>query len=110
VADFCTKALVMYAGQVVERGPAEEMFYRPAHPYTTRLLSATPHGARRGEDLVTIEGMVPPPGRWPVGCHFAPRCPRAEEACGRGPIPLSSPAAGRDSRCLFAVQEMALPR
>ena len=110
VADFCSRAVVMYAGQVVEESPAVELFRAPADPYTERLLSATPHNAARESELPTIEGMVPPPGFWPVGCHFAPRCPRAEDACTRGPIPLVSPTIERSSRCLFALQELETQR
>jgi peptide/nickel transport system permease protein len=106
VADFCSRAVVMYAGQVVEESPALELFRAPAHPYTERLLSATPHNASRERELPTIEGMVPPPGLWPTGCHFAPRCPRAEAACTLGPIPLAAPTVERSSRCIFALQEL----
>jgi peptide/nickel transport system permease protein len=110
VADFCSRAVVMYAGQVVEDSPALELFRAPAHPYTERLLSATPHNASRETELPTIEGMVPPPGLWPTGCHFAPRCPRAEAACTLGPIPLAAPTVERSSRCLFALQELEAQR
>jgi peptide/nickel transport system permease protein len=106
VADFCTRAVVMYAGQVVEASPAVELFRAPAHPYTARLLAATPHNASRDRELPTIEGMVPPPGLWPIGCHFAPRCPRVEDACTLGPIPLATPTADRSSRCLFTSEEL----
>jgi len=106
VADFCTSAVVMYAGQVVEEAPAVELFRAPAHPYTNLLLSATPHGACRDRELPAIEGVAPPPGQWPVGCHFAPRCPRAETACSSGPVPLTTPAEARRSRCLFSLTEL----
>jgi peptide/nickel transport system permease protein len=106
VADFCTRAVVMYAGQVVEDSPALELFRAPAHPYTERLLAATPHDASRERELPTIDGMVPPPGFWPTGCHFAPRCPRAQEVCTQGPIPVAMPTAERSSRCLFALSEL----
>jgi peptide/nickel transport system permease protein len=110
VADFCTRAVVMYAGQVVEDSPALELFHAPAHPYTERLLAATPHEASRERELPTIEGVVPPPGFWPIGCHFAPRCPRAEDACTQGPIPVAMPTAERSSRCLFALRELETQR
>ncbi|MCZ0985522.1 dipeptide/oligopeptide/nickel ABC transporter permease/ATP-binding protein [Streptomyces diastatochromogenes] len=61
VADLCHRAVVMYAGQVVEAADVEEMFARPLHPYTAGLLAANPHRAREGEPLPTIPGRSPPP-------------------------------------------------
>lgn len=106
VAEFCSRAIVMYAGQVVEEAPIAELFAAPAHPYTGRLLLATTHAADRSRELPTIEGLVPPPGKWPIGCHFAPRCPRMEEECTQTPIPLAVRAPSRTSRCLFSDQEL----
>lgn len=107
VADFCSRAVVMYAGQVIEEAPVTELFTSPSHPYTKLLLAATPHGADRGRELPTITGVVPAPGHWPHGCHFASRCPRAVPACTTQTIDLATPAPGHRSRCLFAAQEHA---
>jgi len=105
VADFCSRAVVMYAGQVIEQAPVDELFRAPSHPYTELLLAATPHDADRDTELPTIEGVVPPPGHRPTGCHFAPRCPRAEDVCTHGPVTLRSPAPEHESRCVFALDE-----
>ncbi|MCL1909840.1 MAG: ABC transporter ATP-binding protein, partial [Kiritimatiellaeota bacterium] len=74
---------VMYAGQIVEDGPAVEILRNPAHPYTAGLINAAPSLAGgRVEDLATIPGRVPPPAEWPENaCAFAPRCARATPGC-----------------------------
>lgn len=100
VADICSKAIVMYAGQVVEQASVREMFDQPLHPYTKGLLESSPHLAVKGQPLPTIGGVVPPPGSWPQGCHFAPRCPFATEACSMHPIVEESIAPDRTSRCI----------
>ncbi|WP_051943968.1 dipeptide/oligopeptide/nickel ABC transporter permease/ATP-binding protein [Streptacidiphilus rugosus] len=99
VADLCDRAVVMYAGQVVEQAEVEALFTRPLHPYTAGLLSANPHAAAPGEPLPTIAGTVPPPGAWPEGCRFAARCPLASPACA-APVALTEPAPGRATRCV----------
>ncbi|MEU6284777.1 dipeptide/oligopeptide/nickel ABC transporter permease/ATP-binding protein [Streptomyces sp. NPDC047028] len=100
VADLCHRAVVMYAGQVVEEATVEEMFARPLHPYTAGLLAANPHLAREGEPLPTIPGTVPAPRDWPAGCRFAARCALADDACRQEPVTLTEPAADRLTRCL----------
>jgi len=107
VADFCTRAMVMYAGQIVEQAPTRELFNAPAHPYTQRLLAATPHGADRDHELPTIEGLVPPPGHRSFGCRFAPRCSRAAEVCTADAVPLFDVTDARSSRCVFSPQQLA---
>jgi peptide/nickel transport system permease protein len=100
VADICQRAVVMYAGQVVERAEVGPLFRRPLHPYTEALLVANPHHARPGELLPTIPGVVPQPGSWPQGCHFHPRCAYATNSCRVRPIPLEEPAPSRETRCI----------
>ncbi|HEY3477745.1 MAG TPA: oligopeptide/dipeptide ABC transporter ATP-binding protein, partial [Streptomyces sp.] len=104
VADLCHRAVVMYAGQVVERADVEEVFALPLHPYTAGLLAANPHLAAAGRALPTIPGTVPPPGRWPDGCRFAARCTRADERCTAAAVPLTEPAPARITRCVHAEQ------
>jgi peptide/nickel transport system permease protein len=99
LADLCDRAIVMYAGQVVEQGPLEAMCRAPRHPYTLGLLRSNPGLMPPGGDLPTIDGTVPPPSEWPVGCHFQARCPMAQAECGAGPIALSRTSADRQSRC-----------
>jgi peptide/nickel transport system permease protein len=100
IADLCDRAIVMYAGEMVERAPVTSMFDRPLHPYTEALLASNPQHAGDAERLHTIPGSVPSPGAWPEGCHFHPRCTYATAACRDAPIALTHPAQGRETRCL----------
>ena len=106
IADICDEVAVMYAGHIVERGPAAAVLDDPQHPYTTALLSANPHLAADQpvpERLVTIPGQVPAPGSWPAGCRFAPRCLFTEEQC-QSPIELTAEIAGTLVRCRRATE------
>jgi peptide/nickel transport system permease protein len=100
VADSCDRAVIMYAGQVVERAELVSLFRKPLHPYTAALLRANPHNLPVAHDLPTIPGSVPRPGAWPTGCRFHPRCRYATESCRKGSIPLERPASGRETRCI----------
>jgi peptide/nickel transport system permease protein len=100
VASVCHRAAVMYAGQIVEQGLVGELFARPLHPYTRGLLAANPHVAVRGAPLTVIPGAVPQPADWPLGCHFADRCPIAIGDCRVAPIELSDYDAARSARCI----------
>lgn len=100
VADSCQRAVIMYAGQVVEYGDVDALFERPLHPYTEGLLLSNPEQAEPGTDLPTIPGSVPAPTEWPLGCRFAPRCTYRRVDCSAGPIALATPAAHRLSRCI----------
>ncbi|MFE2727476.1 ABC transporter ATP-binding protein [Kitasatospora sp. NPDC059327] len=80
-AAISDRVYVMYAGRIVETGPAEALFDRPRHPYTTALLASTPRlDAPRGR-LAAIEGRPPSLRDELTGCPFAPRCPLATELC-----------------------------
>jgi len=85
VAETCDRVAVMYAGEVVEEGPVEEIFHNPSHPYTYTLLESLPTEDKAR--LTPIEGNVPDLIDMPEGCHFAPRCPWAEPECREGEIP-----------------------
>jgi peptide/nickel transport system permease protein len=100
LADVCQRAVVMYAGEVVETAPVDQLYARPRHPYTRALLGANPHLAPTGQRLPSIPGSVPRAGSWPPGCHFKARCPIAEPACGDGAIPLASAGPRHASRCI----------
>ena len=81
---FSEDILVMYAGQVVEGGPAEEVTQQPKHPYTQLLLDAAPDPDRAGgEGMVTVaaRGEIPSLITPPTGCRFHPRCPHAMPVC-----------------------------
>jgi peptide/nickel transport system permease protein len=100
IGEICSRTVVMYAGQVVERAEPEQIFSRPMHPYSAGMLAADPHFAKAGERLATIPGTVPAPNEWPVGCHFAARCPLATPECTAAPIPLFTDDEARSSRCI----------
>ncbi|WP_137170638.1 ABC transporter ATP-binding protein [Marinomonas sp. FW-1] len=87
VAGLCDKVLVMYAGQTMEYGTAEDVFYRPTHPYTQGLLKAIPRLDSNDEKLSTIPGNPPNLLHMPSGCPFQARCEFAKERCGES-IPL----------------------
>ena len=100
VADICDRAVVMYAGQVVERADLLPIFRQPRHPYTQALLASDPHRPHETNVLMTIPGVVPKPGQWPTGCHFHPRCKYATPSCTRGAIPLTQLPERRETRCI----------
>jgi peptide/nickel transport system permease protein len=108
LADLCDRAMVMYAGQVVEAASVQEIYASPRHPYTEALLAANPHLAPVTGTLPAIPGAVPPPSAWPAGCHFLPRCRYATKECGSRTIPITAPAPGRLTRCIH-VDMLAAP-
>ncbi len=84
VAETCRRAVVMYAGRVVEEAPVECLFEQPRHPYTEGLLASIPRiREEKLPELPTIPGSVPDLLHLPPGCRFADRCPRADELCRR---------------------------
>ncbi len=107
VADLCSRVIVMYAGQVVEEAPVEELFSRPRHPYTEGLLAAIPQAGVPGERLASIPGVVPAAIAMPDGCRFHPRCPYAVPECATTPVELRPTGAGHTSRCI-RVDDLAL--
>jgi peptide/nickel transport system ATP-binding protein/oligopeptide transport system ATP-binding protein len=89
VAEMCDDVAVMYAGRVVERGSATDVFRTPQHPYTEALLHSIPVlGVTQAEPLKVIRGMVPSALSWPVGCRFAARCDYTFDRCLRDDPPL----------------------
>ena len=99
VADTCDAAVVMYAGQVVERTDVRRVFAEPRHPYTAALLAADPNAAEPGARLPVLPGSVPAPGHWPRGCRFAPRCAFATADCAR-PVPVTDEPLHGSYRCV----------
>lgn len=108
VADICSQAVVMYAGQVVEVSPVADVLAGARHPYTDALLRANPHLAEPGDRLQEIAGSVPPPGQWPVGCRFAQRCALATDECTAKPIPIKRLTGQRATRCIRTDELAAL--
>ncbi|TWA99674.1 ABC transporter ATP-binding protein [Bradyrhizobium stylosanthis] len=106
VAEVCDEVAVMYAGEIVERAPVDELFSMPQHPYTVGLLGSIPRLDHRTEQLATIEGMVPNMAQPPAGCRFAARCPFVLDACTTAPPPLVEVNPGHLSRCIRAPLEL----
>jgi oligopeptide/dipeptide ABC transporter ATP-binding protein len=86
VAEVANRLCVMYAGRIVETGPADRVLGQPAHPYTMALLDAIPRMDVERRHLPVIPGRVPVLGAMPPGCRFAPRCPRATDICHQTPV------------------------
>jgi peptide/nickel transport system ATP-binding protein len=98
VASLADRVLVLYAGRLAELGTKADVFARPAHPYTRKLLEASPDiEARR--HLSSIAGTAPAPGARPAGCAFAPRCSLADADCTIDP-PTVELSEGRLVRCV----------
>lgn len=102
---LATTVLVMYAGQVVESGPAVDVVDHPSHPYTQLLLSASADPERQGRAVLTTTGGSPPslidP---PSGCRFHPRCPHAMPVCRTDAPPAVEVGDGRHASCWLPVE------
>lgn len=82
IAELCDSVVVMYAGEVVEQGTVRDIFHRPQHPYTRKLLECDPATVReKTRNLPTIPGSVPDLVQVPTGCIFADRCSQASQHC-----------------------------
>ncbi len=101
-ARLADRIVVMYAGQVVESGPARDVVTAPAHPYTMALLKAVPRLHGGPEVLQGIPGHIPSGEAWPAGCRFHPRCRLCDARCRTGLPPLIRLAMARTSRCFYA--------
>ncbi|MBP2017242.1 oligopeptide/dipeptide ABC transporter ATP-binding protein [Symbiobacterium terraclitae] len=106
-AEFCDRVAVMYAGRIVEVGPAWQVVAAPHHPYTRGLVGCLPvWGGRKGR-LEPIPGSLPDLTQLPRGCAFADRCPHATAECRAGEVPLRQLADGREVACVRAEEVMA---
>jgi oligopeptide/dipeptide ABC transporter ATP-binding protein len=102
VAEMADRALVMYAGEIVESAAVRDLFERPAHPYTRALLRSRPAAASGRGRLVALGGSVPEPGERPQGCPFEPRCPEAFGRCHAArPSLLPVPGGSSDAACFL---------
>ena len=102
IAEVCDRVAVMYAGEIVEEGPVEEIFGNPSHPYTYTLLESIPH--EDADRLTPIEGNVPDLIDMEPGCHFAPRCPWERPECTGSEIPYlehGPPGLDHRSKCVL---------
>jgi peptide/nickel transport system ATP-binding protein/oligopeptide transport system ATP-binding protein len=108
IAEMADEVAVMYAGKVVERASARELFEDPQHPYTLGLLGSVPRLDEDRERLLAIDGSVPPPFAFPSGCRFNPRCPFAIAPCRSDLPPLREITPGHAAACLRAPIEQSL--
>jgi peptide/nickel transport system ATP-binding protein len=106
VADVADQVAVMYLGKVVERGPVDDIFHDPRHPYTQALLKSVPTLSRqRVHRLAAIRGMVPSAFARPTGCPFHPRCDQAiPGVCDQREPPDIALGAGRTASCVLLEQ------
>ena len=98
IRELCDRVIIMYCGEVVEIARVEELFGSPKHPYTIGLLSTLPKFGHK-DKLPTIPGVVPPAGKFPSGCVFAPRCPHACAECEAEKPQLYDTGDGHCVRC-----------
>lgn len=108
VAESAHRIIVMYAGQVVEEGKAEQIFKSPLHPYTQALLKALPEFAEGKSRLQSLPGVVPGKYDRPQGCLLNPRCPYATDRCRSQEPPLKE-LNGRQVKCHTPLNEMGQP-
>ncbi|MCM8812522.1 MAG: ABC transporter ATP-binding protein [Candidatus Omnitrophica bacterium] len=108
LADY---VVVMYAGQIVEKGPAAALLNAPKHPYTRGLLQCLPGAARDNDERVlpAIPGEVPRPESRPAGCRFHPRCPQAFALCGVDMPPPAAIGDDQEVRCWLYLNSTASP-
>jgi peptide/nickel transport system ATP-binding protein len=106
VRQVSTRIAVMYLGSIVEMGSADDIFARPAHPYTQALISAVPVpdlDTQRANKRIVLTGDVPSPINPPSGCRFHTRCPVAQERCRSERPPLMEQSPGRKVACHYPI-------
>lgn len=109
VSEVADRVAVMYAGEIVERAPVQQLFRNPVHPYTRGLLASIPSGRTIDERLLTINGEVPTPNGPPTNCRFAPRCPKAFDACEQAHPQQVSISGEQSAACLLFDEERDPP-
>ena len=112
IAKMCDRVGVLYAGELIEEGIAQDVFDQPRHPYTVGLLRCIPRRGQRKDHgrLDTIPGFLPPPGHTLTECIFAARCPIAEERCHAAAPPAFAVGPLHSSRCYLHDRTPDLPR
>jgi peptide/nickel transport system ATP-binding protein len=106
VGDLADRVAVMYAGQIVESAPAQELLSRPLHPYTRALMNSVPTLGAEVQRLTAIRGSVPLPGFLPPGCRFHSRCPKAQADCSKTAPRLVEVRSGHWVRCPYWTAEL----
>ena len=100
--EMCDRVVVMYASRIAEEAGKEDIFVKPAHPYTQGLLNSIPKLTAGSGRLEAIPGQVPSPYNYPSGCHFRDRCPHAFDRCAQEVPPLMSVGDGHRAACWIA--------
>ncbi|WP_425642685.1 dipeptide ABC transporter ATP-binding protein [Marinomonas gallaica] len=108
VAEVAHRVIVMYAGQIVESGPANEVFSTPKHPYTQALLASLPESAAGKARLEALPGVVPGQYDRPKGCLLSPRCPYATDHC-RNVVPDNQGPLERQVKCHTPLDTLGRP-
>jgi len=101
VAEVCTRMLTMYAGEIVEDAPVDDVLMHPRHPYTSGLLRSLPRLTAHRGVLPSIRGRVPSPSEMPPGCRFRARCDHALPACVAEQV-ATVVSPGHIARCMRA--------
>ncbi len=114
IAQMCDRVGVLYAGELVEEGPALDVFKESRHPYTVGLLRSIPRQEVAGEaagrgTLATIPGSLPAPGSIIEGCIFADRCGLADDHCRADAPPMYEIGGGRGARCHYHERAQSVP-
>ncbi len=103
VAQMCNSAAIMYAGEIIEIGTAEDIFESEKHhPYTVGLFGSIPDLKSKSKRLKPVDGLMPDPSQLPKGCRFAERCPHCGERCTREIPPLCDFGSHKIKCFLFA--------
>ncbi len=101
IAEICDHIIVMYGGNIMEKGTEKDIFYNPQNPYTVGLHQSVPKGdiSENKQRLVPIEGSPPDLMHPPKGCPFSPRCPHAMKICLEKPAPMIQLSVTHTSAC-----------
>jgi len=100
LGELCDRLAIMYAGQIVEIGPADDVISQPNHPYTAALMASVPSFQGTSEELQGIPGHPPDPGAFASGCRFAPRCAFARDDCTQTTYELRPTSDDRATACI----------
>lgn len=100
--EMCDRVVVMYASRIAEEASKDDIFIKPAHPYTQGLLNSIPKLTADSGRLEAIPGQVPSPFNYPAGCHFRDRCPHAFDRCAQEVPPLMNLGDSHRAACWIA--------
>lgn len=100
--EMCDRVVVMYASRIAEEASKDDIFIKPAHPYTQGLLNSIPKLTADSGRLEAIPGQVPSPFNYPAGCHFRDRCPHAFDKCAQEVPPLMDLGGSHRAACWIA--------